>query len=269
MHETRRAPPAALRLDHRTHRHRDFAAGGGSRGVPAGGFGRRNRGSGAGLPEPHAAEGGSSMTPVLILLIPFAFAGLALMNAGLVRSRNAAHSLMATLTVAAAAVLAYVVCGFAWQGFSGGQAYAVSVGAQTWNWIGAERFFLRGVDFEGTAGLAAGFGMFSAALAAMIPLGAGAERWRLGSAAASSALLAGWTYPLFAHWVWGGGWLAQLGFVDAGGTATIQVVGGLTALSVSWILGPRRGKYNHDLMPFAMPGHNAVFVLFGALLALL
>lgn len=211
------------------------------------------------------------MTALLILLIPFAFAGLALMNAGLVRSRNAAHSLMATLTVAAAAVLAYVVCGFAWQGWQGGPAYALSVGSQSWNWIGAERFFLRGVDFDaaGLQGLAAGFGMLSAALAALIPLGAGAERWRLGPAAISSAVLAGFTYPLFAHWVWGGGWLAQLGFLDAGGAGVLQATGGLTALSVAWLLGPRRGKYaGQDRMPAAIPGHNAVFVLFGCLLAL-
>jgi Amt family ammonium transporter len=210
------------------------------------------------------------MTGLLILLIPFAFAGLALMNAGLVRSRNAAHSLMATLTVAATAVLAYVACGFAWQGWEGGPAYALSLGSQTWNWIGAERFFLRGVDFEGSnASLAAGFGMFSAALAAVIPLGAGAERWRLGPAAISSAVLAGFTYPLFAHWVWGGGWLAHLGFVDAGGAGALQATGGLTALSVVWLLGPRRGKYGgSDRMPTAIPGHNAIFVLFGCLLAL-
>jgi ammonium transporter, Amt family len=211
------------------------------------------------------------VTALLILLIPFAFAGLALMNAGLVRSRNAAHSLMATLTVAAAAVLAYVVCGFAWQGWQGGPAYALSLGSQSWNWIGAERLFLRGVDFDaaGLQGLAAGFGMLSAALAALITLGAGAERWRLGPAAISSAVLAGFTYPLFAHWVWGGGWLAQLGFLDAGGAGVLQATGGLTALSVAWLLGPRRGKYaGQDRMPAAIPGHNAVFVLFGCLLAL-
>jgi ammonium transporter, Amt family len=88
--------------------------------------------------------------------------------------------------------------------------------------------------------------------------------------------LAAWTYPLFAHWVWGGGWLAQLGanyglghgFVDVGGAGTINVLGGLTALSVTWILGPRRGKYSADGMAPAIPGHNAVLILFGCLLAL-
>jgi Amt family ammonium transporter len=108
--------------------------------------------------------------------------------------------------------------------------------------------------------------MFSVALAALIPLGAGSERWRLGASCASTALLAGWTYPLFAHWVWGGGWLAQIGLLDAGGSGTIQAVGGLTALSIAWILGPRQGKYDAEGVPAAFPGHNAVLVLFACFL---
>jgi Amt family ammonium transporter len=66
--------------------------------------------------------------------------------------------------------------------------------------------------------------------------------------------------------VWGGGWLAQLGVLDAGGAGTIQAVGGLTALAVAGILGPRQGKYDADGLPAAFPGHNAVLVLFGCFL---
>jgi ammonium transporter, Amt family len=216
---------------------------------------------------------------LLILLIPFAYAGLALMNSGLGRSRSAVHSLMASLTVVGVAAIAYVICGSAFQGFPGRAAFALSAAGKDWNWIGAGRLFFSGLDFDSGSGaaLAACFGMFAAALAAVIPLGAGEERWRLGSAAISTAILAGWTYPLFAHWVWGGGWLAELGakfgmgagFVDAGGAGTIQAVGGLSALSVSWLLGPRRGKFSAEGMPTALPGHNAVFVTFGAFLALI
>jgi Amt family ammonium transporter len=221
---------------------------------------------------------------LLILLIPLACAGLALMNSGLGRSRSAMHSVMASLTVIGVASMVFVICGGAFQGFPGRAAFALTAGGKDWNWIGAGRLFFGGLDFDdganpgGTgAALAACFGMFGAALAAVIPLGAGAERWRLSAAAVSTAVLAGWTYPLFAHWVWGGGWLAELGsqfklgagFVDAGGAGTIQVVGGLSALSVSWLLGARRGKFSGDGMPTALPGHNAVFVTFGALLALI
>jgi Amt family ammonium transporter len=132
--------------------------------------------------------------------------------------------------------------------------------------------------FDGSpASLAALLQIFCVGLAALIPLGSGADRWRLRASCASTAILAGWTYPLFAHWVWGGGWLAQLGanyglghgFIDPGGSSTIHVVGGLCALAVTWILGPRRGKYSPDGMAPAIPGHNGVLVLFGCLLALL
>jgi Amt family ammonium transporter len=82
------------------------------------------------------------------------------------------------------------------------------------------------------------------------------------------------SYPLFAHWVWGGGWLRtseifkSQGFQDPGGASTIHVLGGLTALAIAWILGPRRGKYGPDGRPFAIPGHNIVYVLFGCALLL-
>ena len=225
------------------------------------------------LPELAAA-----ICALCIMLVPLAAAGLALVNTGLGRSRNAAHAMMSSLCVLAGeAAAAYFVCGFSWQGFPGRAAHSFQAGDKLWNWIGRDPFFLRGVDFGGSpAALAALFGMFSAGLTALIPLGSGAERWRLGSIWASAAILAGWTYPLFAHWVWGGGWLANLGtnfgfgrgFVDAGGAGSIHVVGGLTALAITWILRPRRGKFGSEGLPMAIPGHNAVFVLFGCLLAL-
>jgi ammonium transporter, Amt family len=207
------------------------------------------------------------VTPFLILLAPLAAAGLALIHAGLTRSRNAAHALLASMTVLAVAAGAYFVCGFAWQGYPGLPVYTLHVGGKEWDWIGAQPWFLRRLPLGGSgASLAALFGVFSAGLAAMIPLSAGAERWRLGPMCVSTALLAGWTHPLFAHWAWVG-WLAQLGFVDAGGASTIHAVGGLTALAVVWILGPRRGKYTADGMPTAIPGHHGVYVLLGCLLA--
>ena len=214
---------------------------------------------------------------LLILLLPLALAGLALINTGLSRSRSAAHSMMAALCVVAAAATAYFVAGFAWQGYPGLASHTVTIIGKEWSWLGAGHLFLRGMPLDGSrASLAALLQLLSVGLAALIPLGAAAERWRLRACCLSTALLAGITYPLFAHWVWGGGWLERLGsnyglglgFVDAGGSATIQAVGGLTALSMVWLLGPRHGKYNPEGMPAALPGHNTVYVLFGCLLAL-
>lgn len=212
-----------------------------------------------------------------VLLVPLAGAGLALINTGLGRSRSAGHAMLSCLCVIAVAAVVYFICGFSWQGFIGQPAHSVTVAGKPWSWVAAQPLFFRDLKLDGSRiSLAAWLGMLSAGLAALIPLGGGADRWRLGASCASTALLAGVTYPLFAHWVWGGGWLAQLGvnygmghgFVDAGGSGAIQAVGGLSALTVIWILGPRRGKYAEGAMPTAIPGHNAVFVLFGCLLAL-
>ena len=215
---------------------------------------------------------------LFILLVPLALAGLALINTGLGRLRSAAHSMMGALCVVGVAATAYFVFGFAWQGYPGLPSHTLNASGKEWSWLGAGHFFLRGVPLDGSrVSLAALLQLFSVGLAAVIPLGASAERWRLRACCVSTALFAGVTYPLFAHWVWGGGWLARLGanyglglgFLDAGGSSTIQVVGGLTALSLVWLLGPRRGKYNLEGMPTALPGHNTVLVLLGCMLTLM
>ena len=219
------------------------------------------------LSAPALTETTAALALIFTILIPCAAAGLALINAGLGRFRNAAHSMLSALCVIAVAALIYFAVGAAWQGGAGQPAFALRAVGREWNWIGAGRFFLRGTELAGWGSLAALVGLMGASIAAIIPLGSGADRWRLGASCASTALLAGWTFPLFAHWAWGGGWLQQLGFVDSGGAGVIQALGGLTALSITWILGPRRGKFNPDGMPSALPGHNAVLVLLGCFLA--
>ncbi len=212
---------------------------------------------------------------VFIFLVPCAGAGLALINTGLARSRSAAHLMMSSLCVFSVAALVYFICGFAWQGFAGGPAHVLMIGGKEWNWIAAGPLFLRGLPLDGSpASLAALFGMLSVGLAALIPLGSGVDRWRLGASCASTALLAGWTYPLFGHWVWGGGWLAQLGtsyglgrgFVDTEARSRGTVASPRSSSSGSWA---RKYTRLRDGMPNAILGHNSVLVLFGCLLALL
>ncbi len=223
-----------------------------------------------------------ALCTLLIFLVPFAAAGLALINTGLGRARSAAHSMLSSLCVIGVAVLAYFIFGFGVQGFAGGPAHYLNIHGVSWNWIAAQPFFFRGLPLDGSlngsvAPLVALLQIMSVAVAALIPLGSGSDRWRLGAICISTALFASFTYPLFAHWVWGGGWLAQMaaqhglgnGFIDAGGSSTIHVVGGFTALSITWILRPRSGRSTTDGMPAAVPGHNAVYVMFGCLLALI
>jgi Amt family ammonium transporter len=104
-----------------------------------------------------------------------------------------------------------------------------------------------------------------------IVTGSAAERWKFAAFAISSLFLGAITYPIFANWAWGGGWLSQLGnnfglgkgYADFAGSGVVHSVGGLTALAVSMIIGPRIGKYTRDGRSNAMPGHDIVIVLTG------
>lgn len=213
---------------------------------------------------------------LLILMIPLACVGLALVNTGLGRSRSAAHAMLSSLCVLAVGALVYVILGFSVEGALGRPAHSFAIAGKSWNWIASEPLFLRGVRWNSVPlSLALLLQIFGVGLAGLVPVSSGADRWKLSATCVSTALLAGVTYPLFAHWVWSGGWLAQLGtnyglgrgFLDGAGSGTIHVVGGLTALSVTWILGPRPGKYSRDEVSAAIPGHNAVLVLMGCMLA--
>ena len=102
-----------------------------------------------------------------------------------------------------------------------------------------------------------------------IVTGACAERWKFLTFAVSSVLMGAFTYPLFANWAWGGGWLAQLGtnlglgkgYSDFAGSGVVHAVGGLTALAVALIVGPRIGKFNRDGSSNVILGHASC--LFG------
>ena len=218
----------------------------------------------------------SLLCPLLILMVPLAPAGLALLNAGLNRSRSAAQALLGSLCVMATAAVTYCVVGWSLEGFAGGAFHSVSFAGISWNWIATQPLFLGGIRWNEPESCAAALQIFAVGLAALIPWGSGAERWRLGPACAATALQAGFVYPIFAHWVWGGGWLAQLGpvfhlgngFTDPGGAATLQMLGGLTALVVVWLLGARSGKFPEGGPPAAVPAHHIVYVLFGCMMAL-
>ena len=212
----------------------------------------------------------------LLLLAPLAIGGVALMNAGLGRSRSAAQSLLGNLVVIATAVIAFALVGWA---FAAGTPpdHVFYMSGKPWNWAGAGHLFLRGLDSEPAhVQLTFLFEMFSVALAVLIPWGSGADRLRLPAGAAIAAAFGAVLFPLVAHWIWGGGWLAQLGTnfslgsgaLDVAGAASVHVLGGLCALAVVWIAGPRKGKFPHEGLSTAMPGHNVVYVLFGCLVTL-
>jgi len=223
-----------------------------------------------------------ALTLALLFLAPLAIAGVALINTGLGRSRSAAQALLGNLAILAVTVIVFALVGATLAGSQPGAAGAAGLSFQlagkSWNWVGTAPFLLGGLGAApAQAQLAVLFQFLAVALAAMLPWGSGADRWRLAAGCAAAAIIAALVFPLTAHWIWGGGWLAQLGqnfglgagFLDGGGAASVHALGGLGALAVVWIAGPRKGKFPQEGLSTAMPGHNAVYVLFGALLALM
>jgi Amt family ammonium transporter len=218
----------------------------------------------------------------LILLTPLTSAGLALIHQGLGRSRSAAHAMLATLCSLAVAAIFFTLIGNHWAGYPSGPSHTLQIAATQWNWLGSLPL-ASSANSANPASSAANalpalslvLQVFTVGLAAIIPLSAGTDRWRLAPICVATAVFSAFVYPLMAHWAWASGWLSQLAanfhlasFQDFGGAAVIQVPGGLMALSVAWILGPRRGKYSAG-QATAIPGHNIVQVLFGCLLALI
>lgn len=202
------------------------------------------------------------LTLMMMIVAPLAITGLALVNTGLGRSRSAAQSLLGSMVVAATAMLSFAAVGGAWRVF----------GVQS-----SAGFFLTGfnsLDSRGQLGTV--FVLFAAAFAALIPWGAGADRLRLRGGLVIAALMGGVVVPLMAGVSWSSGWLSSLGvrfglgagFVDGAGAGVIHALGGFTALAMIWVAGARKGKFPKPGVATAIPGHHAVYVLFGCLVAL-
>lgn len=228
-------------------------------------------------PLPPLSEASVALVFVLLLVSPLAIAGLAMVNTGLGRSRSAAQALLGSLAIVAVAAIVFALAGAALAGNAGGPGHTFVLAGKPWNWLGAGPFFLRGIaDASPQSQLGTLFEFFAVVLAALIPWGSGADRLRIAAGCAMAAVTAGIAFPLLAHWTWGAGWLAQLGanfslgsgLLDPAGAAATHALGGLSALAVVWIAGPRKGKFPQGGFATAMPGHNAVYILFGCLLAL-
>ncbi len=218
-----------------------------------------------------------ALTLAFMLLAPMAIAGVALINTGLGRSRSAAQAMLGNLALIAVAAIVFAFVGASFAGSLELKEVALEAAGKPWSVLGLGPFLLRGLGAAAPqAQLAVLFEFLAVAMLVLLPWGSGADRWRLAAGCGSAAVLAAIVFPLAAHWIWAGGWLAALGanfsvgagFLDAGGAATVHVIGGISALAVVWIAGPRRGKFPKEGLSTAMPGHNATYVLFGCLLAL-
>ncbi len=222
-------------------------------------------------------------TLVTGFLVMFMQAGFALVETGLIRAKNANHTMMMNFMVYGLGLFAYWVCGFAIQ--MGGAApianlggtfplnheHVVNLFGKPWGLFGTKGFFLHGATYDVGVMVLFLFQMVFMDTAATIVTGGCAERWKYSAFCVSSIFIGALTYPLFGNWAWGGGWLSQLGanfglghgYCDFAGSGVVHAVGGLTAMAVAMQLGPRIGKYNRDGSPNVIPGHDLAFVLTG------
>jgi len=187
-------------------------------------------------------------------LVFFMQAGFGMVEAGLVRTKNAANIIMKNLLDFCFAALGYFIFGYAiMYGGSG-----LFVGTEGWFLIGAESA-VDGVPLEAVWLFQAVF----AGTAATIVAGAVAERMKFVAYLGYAFLLSAFIYPVVGHWVWGGGWLADFGFYDFAGSTVVHGVGGVSALVGAWLLGPRFGRFGPDGSPHVIAGHNMPLVGMG------
>ncbi|MFI5295253.1 MAG: ammonium transporter [Thermodesulfovibrionales bacterium] len=192
---------------------------------------------------------------VCAYLVFFMQAGFAMVETGFTRAKNAGHTMAMNMMVFVFAVLGYWICGYAFQ-------------------MGGKGFFLSGSSYDVSIITLFMSQVVYMNIAATIPTGAMAERWTFKSLVVYGFFISMFTYPLYANWVWGGGWLSQLGknfglghgVLDFAGSSVVHMVGGVSALTGAIVLGPRMGKYRANGTPVAIPGHHIPMAIIGCLI---
>lgn len=222
-------------------------------------------------------------TLVTGFLVMFMQAGFAMVEAGLCRVKNANHTYMMNFFVYTAGLFSYWLIGFAIQ--MGGAAGNSNLGGlqsltgeksinlfgHTWGLLGWTGHLLSGHTYDVGVMVIFLFEMVFMDTALTIVTGSCAERWKFLAFAVSSSIMGAITYPLYGNWAWGAGWLSQLGtnlglgkgYCDFAGSGVVHAVGGITALAVCMIIGPRIGKFNRDGSSNPIIGHDISAVLVG------
>lgn len=217
-------------------------------------------------------------------LVLFFQTGFALVETGFTRAKNAAHTMMMNFAIFAIGGVAWYLTGFALM--FGGVGAIANLGNGTgildgiykagdWGLFGTKGFAMNGTYDVGVMA----FWFFQLVFmdtAGTIVTGAMAERWKWSAFVVYSFFMAGFLYPIFGNWAWGGGWLAALGankglghgYVDFAGSGVVHSVGGLSALAGAMVLGPRIGKYGPGGEVRTIPGHNIPMAITGVFILL-
>jgi Amt family ammonium transporter len=237
-------------------------------------------------------------------LVFFMQAGFALVETGFTQAKNVAHTMMMNMMVFCIGAIGYWICGFAFQfgavnyvypetaisAMQGSPTWAfspITLGAwgeslstglrlgEQWGLIGLSGFFMQGISLS-AAGIFAFFlfQMVFMDTAATIPTGSGAERLKFIGFVVMGFWVSMLIYPLVGNWVWGGGWLANLGrtvglgngAVDFAGSGVVHMTGGAVGLAIAMVLGPRVGRFNKDGSANTIPAHNLPMGVLGTII---
>jgi ammonium transporter, Amt family len=218
-------------------------------------------------------------------LVFFMQAGFAMVETGLTRAKNVAHTMAMNIMVYPLGMIGFFVCGFALMfggmgpigtmgGFDGlNHEVTINLFGHAFGLFGTKGFFLKGTYDVAVFAIFL-FQVVFMDTAATIPTGAMAERWKFSAFFLYGLAVGTIIYPIYGNWVWGGGWLAQLGtnfglghgHVDFAGSTVVHMTGGVIALVGAKIIGPRIGKYNKDGSANAIPAHNIPMAVIGTLI---
>lgn len=185
-------------------------------------------------------------------------AGFAMVEAGFTRAKNTVNIIAKNMLTVSLGVVTFFIVGF-----------ALMFGNDIGGFIGSTGFMLTGTEDMDFGIPTEGFWFFQAvfaATAATVVSGAVAERTKFAAYLAFTVIITAFIYPVVGHWVWGGGWLSELGFVDFAGSTVVHSVGAWSALVGAFIIGPRIGKYSKSGKVNAIPGHSIPLGALGVLL---
>ena len=219
-------------------------------------------------------------------LVMFMQVGFAMLETGFTRAKNAVNTMAMNLIIYPIGLIGFWLAGYAlmmggvtqWPSLStvpiAHRELALQIGAHRYGLLGFGKFALVTVSHDPASLAMFLFAVVFMDTAATIPTGAMAERWKFSAFFIYGFFMSMFLYPLYGNWVWGGGWLSQLGVnaglghghVDFAGSSVVHMTGGVTALAGALVLGPRIGKFRRDGAIGLLPGHNLPMAIVGTLI---
>ncbi len=219
-------------------------------------------------------------------LVMFMQVGFAMLETGFTRAKNAVNTMAMNMMIYPIGLVGFWLTGYAFM-MGGVRSWpslgttpfpshelAITLGGHSYGLIGWSKFALVNVAHDPASLAMFLFAVVFMDTAATIPTGSMAERWKFSAFFIYGFFISMVLYPLYGNWVWGGGWLSQLGVnlglghghVDFAGSSVVHMTGGIAGLAGAIVLGPRIGKFRRDGAIGLLPGHNLPMAVVGTLI---